>query len=69
MAAAFLDSTFGWTPGFGQTALVITLAYQWLPYMVLPIYAGLDRLPASLLDAPATSADARCARSAASSSR
>jgi putative spermidine/putrescine transport system permease protein len=48
-----LDSTIGWTPGFGQTALVITLAYQWLPYMVLPIYAGLDRLPASLLDASA----------------
>ena len=45
-----LESTIGWTPGFGKTALVITLAYQWLPYMVLPIYAGLDRLPASLLD-------------------
>ncbi len=49
----FLESTIGWTPGFGKTALVITLAYQWLPYMVLPIYAGLDRLPASLLDASA----------------
>ncbi len=48
-----LSSTIGWTPGFGRTALVITLAYQWLPYMVLPIYAGLDRLPASLLDASA----------------
>ena len=48
-----LDSVFGWTPGFGRTALVITLAYQWLPYMVLPIYAGLERLPASLLDASA----------------
>jgi putative spermidine/putrescine transport system permease protein len=48
-----LESTFGWTPGFGQTALVVTLAYQWLPYMVLPIYAGLDRLPPSLLDASA----------------
>jgi putative spermidine/putrescine transport system permease protein len=48
-----LESTIGWTPGFGQTALVVTLAYQWLPYMVLPIYAGLDRLPSSLLDASA----------------
>jgi putative spermidine/putrescine transport system permease protein len=48
-----LASTVGWTPGFGRAALVITLAYQWLPYMVLPIYAGLDRLPASLLDASA----------------
>ena len=34
------------TPGFGLTAVVITLAYLWLPYMVLPVYAGLDRLPA-----------------------
>ena len=24
---------------------------MWLPFMVLPIYAGLDRLPRSLLDA------------------
>jgi putative spermidine/putrescine transport system permease protein len=48
-----LQSTIGWTPGFGTTALVVTLAYQWLPYMVLPIYAGLDRLPSSLLDASA----------------
>jgi putative spermidine/putrescine transport system permease protein len=30
---------------------VIALAYLWLPYMILPIYAGLDRLPASYLDA------------------
>ncbi len=47
----FLESTFGWTPGYGRLAIVITLVYFWLPYMVLPIYAGLDRLPASLLDA------------------
>lgn len=47
----FLESTIGWTPGFGYAAVVITLTYLWLPYMVLPIYAGLDRLPPSLLDA------------------
>jgi putative spermidine/putrescine transport system permease protein len=47
----FLNSTLGWTPGFGWPAVVIALAYLWLPYMVLPIYAGLDRLPVSLLDA------------------
>ena len=29
----------------------IVLAYLWLPYMVLPIYAGLERLPDSLLEA------------------
>jgi putative spermidine/putrescine transport system permease protein len=39
------------SPGFGQTAIVIVLTYLWLPYMILPIYASLDRLPDSLLDA------------------
>jgi len=38
-------------PGFGLAATTITLAYLWLPYMILPIYAGLDRLPNSLLEA------------------
>jgi putative spermidine/putrescine transport system permease protein len=47
----FLTSVFGWTPGFGWTAVILSLSYLWLPYMVLPIYAGLDRLPPSLLDA------------------
>ena len=30
---------------------MLTLTYLWLPYMILPIYAGLERLPDSLLDA------------------
>lgn len=47
----FLEATIGWTPGFSKLAVVITLAYLWLPYMVLPIYAGLVRLPPSFLDA------------------
>jgi putative spermidine/putrescine transport system permease protein len=38
-------------PGFGLTAVWLTLAYLWLPYMILPIFAGLDRLPDSLLEA------------------
>lgn len=38
-------------PGFGLTATVIVLSYLWLPYMVLPVYAGLERLPDSLLEA------------------
>lgn len=38
-------------PGFGLPAVVLTLAYLWLPYMILPIYAGLDRIPASMLEA------------------
>jgi putative spermidine/putrescine transport system permease protein len=47
----FLKAVFGWTPGFGTVGVIIALVYLWLPYMVLPIYAGLDRLPPSLLDA------------------
>ena len=38
-------------PGYGLTATVLVLAYLWLPFMILPIYAGLDRLPDSLLEA------------------
>jgi putative spermidine/putrescine transport system permease protein len=38
-------------PGYGLTATVIVLAYLWLPFMILPIYAGLERLPSSLLEA------------------
>ena len=47
----FLESVIGWTPGFGRMAIVIALVYLWLPFMILPIYAGLDRLSPSLLDA------------------
>jgi putative spermidine/putrescine transport system permease protein len=39
------------TPGYGLTATVVTLAYLWLPYMILPVFAGLERLPDSLLEA------------------
>jgi putative spermidine/putrescine transport system permease protein len=33
-----LESALGGTPGYGFTAVVITLTYLWLPYMILPIY-------------------------------
>ncbi len=46
-----LKSWLGFTPGFGIAGVIVTLTYLWLPYMVLPVYAGLERLPASLLDA------------------
>ena len=46
-----LSWMFGYTPGKGYAAVIIELVYLWLPYMVLPIYAGLERLPASLLEA------------------
>jgi putative spermidine/putrescine transport system permease protein len=38
-------------PGLGLTATTVALAYLWLPYMVLPVYAAFERLPDSLLDA------------------
>jgi putative spermidine/putrescine transport system permease protein len=31
----------------------LVLTYLWLPYMILPIYAGLERIPNSLLEASA----------------
>ena len=43
----------GISPGYGLTGLVITLAYLWLPYMILPVYAGLQKLPDSFLEASA----------------
>ncbi|MGH3516513.1 MAG: ABC transporter permease subunit [Haloechinothrix sp.] len=39
------------TPGYGLPATVLTLSYLWLPYRILLIYAGLERLPNSLVDA------------------
>ena len=46
-----LDSTFGRSPGYSTPSVVLVLAYLWLPYMILPIYAGLERLPDSLVEA------------------
>ena len=46
-----LQRAVGRSPGYGLAATTITLAYLWLPYMILPIYAGLERLPDSLLEA------------------
>jgi putative spermidine/putrescine transport system permease protein len=41
------------SPGFGMVAVIIGLSYLWLPYMVLPIYAGMEKLPDSIIDASA----------------
>ncbi len=49
--AWFLDPIGLNSPGYGYIGIVITLTYLWLPYMILPIYAGLTRLPDSMLDA------------------
>jgi len=49
-----IASPFGLgTPGYGLVATTVTLSYLWLPYMILPIYAGLERLPSSLFEASA----------------
>ena len=42
--------------GPGLTAVTsswLVLSYLWLPYMILPIYAGLERVPGSLIEASA----------------
>jgi putative spermidine/putrescine transport system permease protein len=40
-------------PGFGDVAVWIVFTYLWLPYMILPVYAGFERIPASFLEASA----------------
>src|SRR4051794_40595242 len=31
-------------PGYGTTAVWLVMSYLWLPYMILPIFAGLERI-------------------------
>jgi putative spermidine/putrescine transport system permease protein len=38
-------------PGYGGTAVWLVMSYLWLPYMILPIYAGMERIPNSLISA------------------
>jgi putative spermidine/putrescine transport system permease protein len=38
-------------PGYGDVAVWLVFSYLWLPYMIIPIYAGLERIPGSLLEA------------------
>jgi putative spermidine/putrescine transport system permease protein len=37
--------------GFSQTAVLIVFVYLWLPFMVLPVYGALERIPGGLLEA------------------
>src|SRR5205814_6441518 len=39
----------GWA--FTSTAMWIVFSYIWLPFMVLPVYAALERIPDSYLEA------------------
>ena len=38
-------------PGEGLVAVWLVFSYLWLPFMILPIYAGLERIPDSLISA------------------
>jgi putative spermidine/putrescine transport system permease protein len=38
-------------PGYGNTAVWLVESYLWLPFMILPIYAGLERIPNSMISA------------------
>ena len=38
-------------PGFGITAVWLVESYLWLPFMILPLYAGLERIPNSMISA------------------
>jgi len=40
-------------PGYGDVAVWLLFTYLWLPYMVLPVFAGLERIPSSVLEASA----------------
>jgi putative spermidine/putrescine transport system permease protein len=40
-------------PGYSEVAVWLVESYLWLPYMIIPIYAGLERIPNSLLEASA----------------
>jgi putative spermidine/putrescine transport system permease protein len=39
------------TPGYGTFATWLVFTYLWLPFMILPVYAGIERIPDSLLEA------------------
>lgn len=39
--------------GISDLSMTIVFIYLWLPYMILPIFAGLERIPSSYLEASA----------------
>ena len=38
-------------PGYGNVAVWLVMSYLWLPFMILPVYAGFERIPDSMLEA------------------
>ena len=49
----WLLEPFGLGAPSDWTGLWLTFTYFWLPFMILPIYAGVERIPSSLLEASA----------------
>jgi putative spermidine/putrescine transport system permease protein len=39
--------------GYSSVGLWLVFTYLWLPFMILPVYAGLERIPDSVLEASA----------------
>ena len=39
------------TPGYSIVGAALTLGYIWLPYVILPIYTGLEKVPQNILEA------------------
>ena len=50
---SWLLDPFGLQPPGDWVSLWLTFTYFWLPFMILPIYAGLERIPSSVLEASA----------------
>jgi putative spermidine/putrescine transport system permease protein len=40
-------------PGYSDAAVWLVESYLWLPYMIIPVFAGFERIPGSLLEASA----------------
>jgi putative spermidine/putrescine transport system permease protein len=56
------DGLLNWFLGFaglrgpgalGDVPITLVFSYIWLPYMILPLYAGLERIPNSFIEASA----------------
>ncbi len=51
MSSGGLLGSIGLAPTDDLVRIFLVLAYLWLPFMIIPIYAGLERIPNSLLSA------------------
>ena len=46
-----LDSSLGVNIGYSNAAMWLVFSYIWLPFMIVPVYGALERIPDSLLEA------------------